>query len=403
MPLRKVADCMSVVLALLAAACGGDAPVLDVCRPAIRDIEVAVTTNGRIEAGDAAALHAHASGPVERVAAELGMVVERGQEVVRIGDAGQSAGHARAAARLSAAEARLARLEAGLAPSEAAALRARHATLSRALNAAVDETGGLRRLLALDAVSRLELEAQERTVADLTEEISALDVRLASAPPPGQRAELEAEVAEAGAALEEARRAATDLSVRAPVAGQVYSLQVAVGDFVEAGQLVGHVGTIGRVRARVYVDEPDLGAVTAGARTVLTADPYPGKEWPCRIDSIPAQIVQAGLRRVGEALCAVDNPDGTLLPGLAVRARIVVQTAQRALSLPRESISREGPVTYAWILEGGFLRRRPVRLGAAGPAHVEILEGVDSASMVVLPGDAPLRAGERASARLLDE
>ena len=325
--------------------------------------------------------------------------MSKGQEVLRIADSGQESAHDEATARLETAKARLTRFDAVQGPTEAADLQARRRKLAGALRAAVEEASRSRRLLALDAVPRAELEAGDRLVHDLQAEIEALDVRLSAPRTVVQRAELEAAVSVAAATLEAAACALRDLSVRAPAAGRVYSIAVEEGDFVEAGALLARLGSTTEVRARVHIDEPDLGAVRLGVAATLTADAYPDREWVCIVEGLPTEVVDAGPRRVGEAQCTAENSDGVLLPGLAVGVRIVVQTAERALSLPREAIVGSGSGAHVWALEDGLLSRRDVDLGAVGPAHVEIRGGIDASDVVVIPAGAQLRSGQRARAR----
>lgn len=394
----RSASLLALALAL-AAGCAGEPQALDACRAEIRDIEVAVTTDGRIEATSALALHAPLTGRVEYVGLQLGGTVTKGQETLRIADSGQGLAHEQATARLEAAKARLARFDAVLDPTEAADLRARRSKLAGALRDAAEVASRSLRLHARDAATRAELEADNRLVDDLQAEVEALHVRLSSPRAEMQRAELAAAVSEAAAELESASRALRDLSIRAPAAGRVYSISVEQGDFVEAGALLARLGSTDEVRARVHIDQPDLGAVRLGVAATLTADAYPDREWACTVDGLPTEVVDVGPRRVGEARCTAENSDGVLLPGLAVGVRIVIQTAEQALSLPREAIAGSGSGAHVWVLEGGLLDRREVDLGAVGPAHVEIRGGIDASDVVVIPAGAQLRRGQRARAR----
>jgi len=106
-----------------ALACGGPTEGFEGTSPARRDIESALTTNGRIETERTAVVRSSTSGRVGRLYVRRGAKVERGEPLLRLVDAGQEAARDRAGARLAAAKARLVQLEAGLDPLRKAASR----------------------------------------------------------------------------------------------------------------------------------------------------------------------------------------------------------------------------------------------------------------------------------------
>ncbi len=387
-------------LALESLACFG--PVIEVegARPAFRDIERALTTNGRIEASGGAAARAALAGRVESVLARRGDRVARGQELLRLADSGQAESRVQAQARLDAAKARLAVLEAGPSPSRRTELLARRATVSAAMERASADLERLKRLAARNAAPRGELEAQERALEDDALEIESLDRQLAPTLAKERREELAAEVARAESELAQAEASCDALRVRSPVAGVAYSLAVSEGDYLQAGGLAARIGTLDAVRVRIFVDEPDLGRVAKGSRAILAADAYPGREWGCEVDRLATEIVATGARRVGELECGLANPDGLLLPNLAVGVRIVTDRAPEALSVPRHAVGRSGGQAYVWTVRDGAASRREIVTGVEGPAYIEVRSGLDSTETVLVPRDEPLREGRRVRAML---
>lgn len=385
---------------LLALACADTAVEVDAALAVPRDIESALTTNGRIEATGRVAVHAEAGGSVERILVERGHQVQQGQELVRLADTGQAAALAQAEARLAAARARLAVLESGLPPARRAALKAERSRLAQAAEGASDDLGRLERLVERDAAPRVELEAARRVVAEHAISIEALDAQLGAPLAEGQREESEAAVREAESALSAAREALAGLAVRAPGPGVVYSLPVARGDHLDGGSLVARLGFLDAVRARIFVDEPDLGRIQSGCPAVISADAYPGREWNCRVDRLATEVVELGARRVGEVQCTVANPDGSLLPNLAVGIRIVTDSVRGAPSIPRLAVRRRGGRTYVWTVEGSRAVRREIVTGVEGPAHVEVRSGLGETEPVLLPRDETLAEGARVKVRL---
>lgn len=378
-----------------ALSCGGPAEDIEGVRPARRDIESALTTNGRIEAERTVAVHSGTSGRVGQIYARRGAKVERDEPVLRLVDAGQGAARDRSGARLAAAKARMVQLEAGLDPLRRSQLRGELTKLEAARSRASEDLERLRRLLARNAVARSEVDAKSRALQDLADEIEAVSYQLQAPPQEGRRSELGAAILEAEAELQEAERAVEALVLRAPAGGTLFSLAVQEGDFLEHGSLVARIGTTESVTARVFVDEPELGRVTQGSVARISADAHPDREWGCRVGTLATEVIEVGPRRVGEVLCQADNPDNLLLPGLAVRVRIVTQRAEGVLSVPRAAIVGGSEEPFVWVVEGGRATKRAVALGVVGPVYAEVVSGLVESDAIALPRERTLVEGQR--------
>lgn len=378
-----------------ALSCGGPTVDVDGVRPARRDIESALTTNGRIETERSAAVRSSTSGRIGQLYVRRGAKLERDEPLLQLVDAGQGAARDRAGARLAAAKARLVQLEAGLDPLRRAQLRGELTKLEAARSRALEDLEKLRRLSAANAVARSEVDAQSRALQDLADNIEALSHQLQAPPLEGRRSELAAAILEAEAELQEAEQAVEALVLRAPASGTLFSLAVQEGDFLENGSLVARIGVTERVTARIFVDEPELGGIEQGCIARISADAYPGREWECRVETLATEVVEVGPRRVGEVLCRADNPDSLLLPGLAVRVRIVTQRAERALSVPRAAVMGGSEEPFVWTVEDGRAAKRAVVLGVVGPVYAEVVSGLAESDSIALPRDRTLVEGQR--------
>lgn len=383
-----------------ALACGSGAPEVTGVRPVRRDIESALTTNGRIEVEAQATVHAAASGRVSRLLVGRGDSVERGDALAQLADSGQGDARDRAAAELEAARARLALLDEGPEPAAAAVLLAERSKLGAAKAQAQQDKERLERLVSRNAAPRSELDRVKESIAALDIEAEAVEAQIAASARDGRRRELLAAVRSAEAGLREADRSVANLSVRAPRAGTVYSLALSEGGFVSEGSLAARIGDLATLRARIFVDEPDLGRIALGAAARLTADAHPGREWGCTVDRLASEIVVLGARRVGEVLCGSLEPDGALLPNLAVGVRVVIDRAERALSVPREAVERRDGAAWLWVAEEGRAVRREIDVGIVGPLRAEVRRGLDESGVVLLVEAGALSDGQPVSVRM---
>lgn len=136
------------------------------------------------------------------------------------------------------------------------------------------------------------------------------------------------------------------LNVRSPIAGTLLTprLQERLGSFVTEGAELAAVGTLNRLRARIYVPEFDLQKVKVGAGARLHLDSYLGSRSGVVTDVAPAsseiapglipQTTYKGIRPPSffVATIVLDNQDDELRPGMAGNARILATRRSLAYS-----------------------------------------------------------------------
>ena len=63
--------------------------------------------------------------------------------------------------------------------------------------------------------------------------------------------------------------------------------------------------------------------------------------------------------------------------------------------IPKEALRHDQQGDYVLALKGDTLERRPVKKGIARITQVQIAEGLAENDAVALPGDVPLKAGDK--------
>lgn len=384
------------VLVLLVGLAGRDpAPQVTVVAVTRENLNASISSNGKVEPIDPHVLRAQFATFVEKVVAVEGQAVKRGQLLAVLDATELRAQLAQRRAELLAAEDDLRAARAGGRAEEVAQLasdlRKAEAEVARLRR----ERQALERLLATQAATRDDLDlnqlALERAEASLRlyqqkkEELArraTLDLK---------RAGLDAERARNEVrALEEKVRSA---DVTAPADGTLYLLPVRVGQYVIVGDLVAELADLRRMRLRAFVDEPELGRVAQGQAVEITWDAAPGRSWTGRTEQIPKTVVARGARSVGEVVCSVENEKLELLPNINVNVRIRVGQRTGALVVPRAAVRGEGADRFVYVVEGDRLRKRPIRLGVAGTAMYEVLEGLAEGDRVAVSSEVVLRDG----------
>jgi HlyD family secretion protein len=208
-------------------------------------------------------------------------------------------------------------------------------------------------------------------------------------------ARVEAQKVEAQSAFAAAENILSQLNIRAPFDGIVYSLPVHQGAYVNPGDLVLQEADLSKVVVRAYVDEPDVGRLAPGQRIDLTWDAEPGRIWHGAVSSIPSTVKLLGTRNVGETTSIVDNGDFKLLPNINVGVTVVTAEHQNALTMPREAVRLDGSKTFVYQIVNNELKRRDVQTAISNLTQVEISSGVNEKALLALAStnSKPLRDG----------
>jgi multidrug efflux pump subunit AcrA (membrane-fusion protein) len=85
-------------------------------------------------------------------------------------------------------------------------------------------------------------------------------------------------------------------------------------------------------------------------------------------------------------------PDDTALrPGMSVEVNVIAREKPNALLVPSNAIIESS----VFVVEGGRLRKRNVRIGIRGTQQTEILSGVTENEQVASPATSQLKDGSR--------
>ena len=281
--------------AVFLVACGDGAvpmPRYETAKVSRGDLSVTVEASGTIEPVSTVEVKSKASGEILRLGAEIGDSVEAGQPLVSIDPRTPRNRVDQAQAEVDAAIQRRATAETQLARGE--------------------------KLRANAWINQSELEALELEVANTRAEAVAARVE-----------------------LENARIALEDTEVRAPSSGTLLTRLVERGQVISSptqdvggGTLLLTMADLTRVRARVRVDETDIGKLSAGVQARIHVAAYPGREFSGAVEKIEPQAVVDQNVTMFAVLIDIGNEEGLLRPGMNVDAVFDVARRDAVLLLP---------------------------------------------------------------------
>jgi HlyD family secretion protein len=351
-----------------------------------------VPTNGRVEPVEWATARAERSGAVTKISVRRGQRVREGEVLVELDSAEAQAELASANARISQIRSDIEVLSRGGRSSDLTDISSNLEKLRLDLDTAQKEHDALTRLQSKQAATPFEVASIQQRIDSIKLQMRALNDRRGALVSEPDRASAQARLEDAQAA---AKLAQTRLSmgvIRAPIAGTVYQFDLKQGAFLNAGDAVASIGRLEQVNVTVFVDEPDLGRVRKGMPVTITWDAMPGRQWMGTVDKTPTQIVSNGSRQVGEVICLIANPDSDLLPGTNVNAEIKSETVENALTIPKETIRREGNQTGVFVLQADRVAWRKITTGVNSTTRTQVT-GITDGDLIALPTEKPLKDG----------
>jgi len=365
-----------------------------------RDFSSSVLATGVVQAqvGAEVRVGARISGKVERLHANIGDVVTKGQVIAELEQADLEATVAQRQAELELAQANLAAVN-SLDPKEVEKAEL-HLEECRATLTLTEKELERRKDLHEQKVATGEAvdqakehydvakarEASARKVLEVAETHYVEDLRRA-----------DAEVARAQAGLEVAEIQRSYATITAPIDGVIASVSTEEGETVAAGMLAPTFVTIidlDRLQVDAYVDEVDIGKVKVGQRAVFTVDAFPATEFEGKVSTIyPKAVIQDNVVNY-DVVVDIETPyDGMLRPEMTASVTIFLEKREDVLAVPAKAVQRERGRTIVYVLTDGRAEPREIKVGWRDGQWIEVASGLQEGEAVLL--EAPGRKQER--------
>ena len=186
-------------------------------------------------------------------------------------------------------------------------------------------------------------------------------------------------------------------NIYAPISGVIASVATQQGETVSASSL--NVPTfvtivdLNRLEIYAYVDETDIGKIKPGLEATFTVDSFPDKDFKGNVTAIyPKATLQDNVVYYITVI-SIENPEGKLKPDMTVNATILLNKRDNVLAVPNKSIKREGGKKVVTVLENNKPVQKTVKTGWKDSAYTEITEGLKEGDKVVI-GEAAKKEPE---------
>jgi membrane fusion protein, multidrug efflux system len=258
-------------------------------------------------------------------------------------------------------------------------------------------------LVRLDtAQEQAELREAEVRLAEQRRELDRIRGLVADRALPRQRLdEQESRVSEAEARLEVVRARLDDRVVRAPFSGVLGLRRVSVGALVSPGTLITTLDDISVVKLDFTVPETFLPRVEPGQGITARSAAYPAEAFSGTVTSLDSRIDPG--TRAGIVRAEIPNPDGRMRPGMLLTVRLSMHPAE-SLSVPEAALVPIRDEQYVFRLtDEDRVERLRIVTGRRAPGRVEVLEGLDEGTRVVVEGTNRIRVGAKVEPRTRED
>ena len=182
--------------------------------------------------------------------------------------------------------------------------------------------------------------------------------------------------------LEGVQQILDNLVVKAPISGQLSTVELNQGQSISQGERLGQIDQMDGYKVRVDIDEFYLSRVTAGLEGSF---PFAGNSYDLAITRI-YPVIQEGSFQVDMDFTG-ETPDG-IRRGQTVRVRLELGDQTVATLLPRGGFYQETGGNWIYKIDGSDNRayRQPIRLGRGNTQYFEVLEGLSPGDSVIVSG-----------------
>lgn len=312
-------------------------------------------------------------GKVEQVLVDVGDRIARGQPIVKVSPAELQLTYEQQRASLQQARARLGLTGSGDDLKDVSAA----AEVKKAAADLADAEQKYRRAKALYEQGLLPRQSYDEAESRYNAARAAYDLSVQGVE------NMRAQLAGSRASTALAQKKVNDSIIRAPFAGQVKERNVTQGQYLKVQTPVMVIVNVDPLRVKLKVPEKMAAWVSTGQEVTISVEAYAGREFRGKVTRINPSVDQQ--TRAFEVEALIENHDGALKPGFFVKASIPSSNVANALFVPQDALVYVYGVYKVFVVEGGRLKEREVKVGERAGEQVEIVEGISESERVALP------------------
>jgi HlyD family secretion protein len=168
-----------------------------------------------------------------------------------------------------------------------------------------------------------------------------------------------------------------DYTIKSELDGKVYFIYPKKGEIISPQTALAVIGDASAFYLELEVDEYDIVKVKLGQDILITMDSYKNEGFEARVTKINPLMNERTKTFLVEAEFTKQPP--VLYPNLTVEANIVIQTKEKAITIPRNYLINDSFVLV------NKTEKKLVRTGIKDYQRVEIIQGLTDQDIIYKP------------------
>ncbi len=373
-------------------------PVQKTAEVVRRDFASSVLATGAVkpQIGAEVRVGARISGKVERLRANIGDAVTRGQVIAELEKDDLIAVVSQRRAELELAKAKLAAVK-SLLPKETEKAEADIRRWQATFCLSEKSLKRMSRLVEKRAVSLEDFDkaTEQFEVAKAQVAFAEKVHELAKSTHLEQLRQAAADVERATSALKNVEVQQSYATLTAPISGVIGSVSTQEGETVAAGLNSPTFVTIidlKRLQVEAMVDEVDIGKIHLSQKAIFTVDAFPAREFPGTVVAIyPKAILLENVVYYDVVVDIQGNDDEVLRPDMTASVTIFLNKKTDVLAVPVKAVKREQGRNVVYVMEHGQPQPREVKIGWKDGTWIEIRAGLEEGQTILI--EPPKKVG----------
>lgn len=180
--------------------------------------------------------------------------------------------------------------------------------------------------------------------------------------------------------LEFAKNSLDNLTIKAPISGQVSSLDSELGQLINRGERIAQIDILDNFKIRAQIDEYYISRIFPNQKGSFVMD---GKTYTLTVNKIYPEVTN-GTFEV-DMLFEGEQP-GNIKRGQSISLKLSLSDETQATLLAKGGFYQTTGGNWVYVLDanGGVARKRDIRVGRQNPNYYEVLEGLNDGDIVIV-------------------
>ena len=195
-------------------------------------------------------------------------------------------------------------------------------------------------------------------------------------------------------AYERARLRLEDTIVRAPVSGVVSERSTQVGERVTESSPLFSLLNTDDLFAMVNVPGQHAPSIRPGLNASIESEIIEGLSYPAQVKLV-SPAINSTSGTMGVKVSVNTDHSMPIYPGMFVSVKIILDTKEGVVLVPKSAIVHEGERTFIFKVEESIAQKQPFEFGYSNEKYVESLGGIESGDSIIVLGHSALKDGSK--------